>query len=78
MCSNKSEMCHLEFGLEQIVSTFWITAYYIQRKEKCDDGVESCEKLTNLEWILNQKTFAKTFFYVSFSAKGRPIGIEAE
>ena len=60
--SNKSDLCHSiisETWACDEEKNIWITVSYIPGKENYDADVESRQKQTELEWMLNQKMFTK-------------------
>ena len=69
MQSNKSDLFHSiisEILAWAEVKNIWITASYIPGKEKYDADAESRKKQTELEWMLNQKSFTKIIFKFQF------------
>ena len=70
MQSNKSDLFHSiisEILAWAEVKNIWITASYIPGKEKYDADAESRKKQTEVEWMLNQKSFTKIFLSFNFN-----------
>ena len=60
--SNKSDNCHSiisEIWAWAEDKNIWIITSFIPRKKNYDADAESRKKKTELEWMLNQKTFTK-------------------
>ena len=69
MHSSNLDLCHSIIWAWAEDKNIWVIASYTPGKENHNAGAESCKNQTELEWMLNQKLFAKFVFKFRFQSE---------